>query len=160
MDQLKIKEQYCFYMLAETDMNQAPNSLKIIRRYKKKDVINALIRDVVVTYSRPFSNCKGIHIATHRLDKDKFVPQNLHALHEKITKYRHQIFAHTDLTARKPTLARFPIGSCYRPAMSFKGYSPRDFENDLPRIEEIIHKVQENISRKMRAIWKKLDLIK
>ncbi len=157
--EIRIKEQYNFYMLADTDMNQSLNTLKIIRRYKKRDVINALIRDVVVIYSRPFTNCKGNHIPRHKLDKNKFVPKNLHALHEKIIRYRNQIFAHTDLTARKPTLGRLQIGSSHRYAMSFRGFSPNDFEHDLPRIEEAIRMVKENISSKLRDIEKKLDLI-
>jgi hypothetical protein len=159
VDKVKIIEQYNFYMLADTDMNRALNTLKTIRRYKKKDVINALIRDIIVIYSKPFTNCKGTHIARHRLDKDEFVPISLHALHEKIMKYRNQIFAHTDLTARKPRLGRLQVGSGYRYGIAFRGFSPSDFEKDLPRIEETIRKVKEKISTKLRDIEKKLDLI-
>jgi hypothetical protein len=159
MNEVKIIEQYNFYMLADTDMNQALNTLKLIRRYKKKDVINALIRDVVVTYSRPFTYCKGNYKTKYMLDKDEFVPKKFHALHEKIIRYRHQVFAHTDLTLRKPRLGRLQFGSGNRYAMSCKIISPRDFENYLPKIGETIHQVKENIFTKLRDIEKELDSI-
>lgn len=89
----KLFEQYKFYRLYDHDFDAAIHTLKILKRYRRPDVRNALLRDIIITYARPFSISKGDKIPKHILPA-KFVPSQLRKLHNELFDLRNQLFAH------------------------------------------------------------------
>jgi|GEM_PF-4098680 len=67
-------EKYYFYRLYSIDLDSTKYSLRVLKRYRRKDVRHCLLRDVVVSYVRPFSGNKGQVIPKHKLTK-KVVPR-------------------------------------------------------------------------------------
>jgi len=94
-------EKYYFYRLYSIDLDSTKHSLCVLKRYRREDVRHCLLRDIVVSYARPFSGNKGQDIPKHKLTK-KVVPRNLCQLHDDLIKLRNQLFAHTDYTYRRP----------------------------------------------------------
>ncbi len=88
------------------DFESALYTLKVLRRYKKKDVRYALIRDVIVTYSRPFTESKGFNIAKDFCGA-KFDDKDMKELHDELLSLRKELFAHTDLTYKNPKVTNW-----------------------------------------------------
>ena len=103
-------EQYYFYRLYSIDLDNTKHILRILKRYRRKDVRYCLLRDIVVSYCRPFSGNKGKKISTHTLNK-KVVPKELCILHDELVEIRNQLFAHTDYTYRQPKVANWSTDS-------------------------------------------------
>ena len=145
----EISEQYYFLRLYSIDMNTAREAIKVLRRYRKKDVQYALLRDITVTYARPFSTNKGDTIKKHKL-KMKHVPKNMRELHNELLRVRMQQFAHTDLTYYNPKLARFSTKPKSPVVMAFKGYDYARLLRKLPDIEKLIKAVEYSIHKELR----------
>lgn len=139
--QENILEKYKFLRLYCSDFNDALHTLKVLRRYRKKDVRYALIRDVVVTYCRPFTESKGFGIRKDLLGL-KTVRSEMRGLHNELLTLRKEIFAHTDLTYRNPKVAKWAPG--FYP-MSFKGFDYAALERKLPKIEKMIEHAQKQV---------------
>lgn len=136
-----ILEKYKFLRLYDMDFESALHILKVLRRYKKKDVRYALIRDVIVTYSRPFTESKGFNI-----DKDfcgaKFDDKDMKELHDELLRLRKELFAHTDLTYKNPKVRNWSTDTYKWFPMSFKGFDYKTLEDKLPEIKRLIEHVQ------------------
>ena len=102
------EERYVFLRLCEKDLLGAVSVLRMIRRYKRADVKQALLRDGIVSYARPFSKNRGLLLGDLRLGVP-MVPENSRPLHKELMDYRNQVFAHTDIEAFKPRLHRWPL---------------------------------------------------
>lgn len=136
-----ILEKYKFLRLYDMDFESALWILKVLSRYKKKDVRYALIRDVIVTYSRPFTESKGFNIS-----KDfcgvKFDDPDKKKLHDDLLRLRNELFAHTDLTFRNPKVANWSTDTYKWFPMSVKGFDYKDLESRLPEIKRLVRYVQ------------------
>jgi hypothetical protein len=97
----EIIEKYHSYRLYSIDLDTALHSIRVLKRYRREDVRYCLLRDIVVSYARPFSGNKGETIPKHTLSK-KEVPKHLRPLHGELIDLRNQLFAHTDFTYRRP----------------------------------------------------------
>lgn len=136
-----ILEKYKFLRLYDMDFESALWTLKVLRRYKKKDVRYALIRDVIVTYSRPFTESKGFDIGKDFCSV-KFDSNDMEKLHDDLLRLRKKLFAHTDLTFKNPKVTNWSTDTCKRFPMSFKGFDYKTLEDKLPEIKRLIECVQ------------------
>ena len=140
MDDQKYIEQYLFLRLSQHDIQQAIQTLSILKRYKRKEVRYALLRDFAVTYSRPFSGSYGKVITNHKL-QIKYVPIDQRDVHREIVKTRHQLFAHNELKHRDPKLANWSTPAKPWFPMSLKGFDYNKLDEkyaDLLALAEIV----------------------
>jgi hypothetical protein len=142
-------EEYCFLRLYSIDLDTALNALRVTKRYKKLAVKCALLRDVTVTYGRPFSTNRGIEITKHQLSISH-VPKNLRALHEELMQLRNNQFAHTDLKFHNPKVAKF--GTRNRPVfpMTFKNFDYQKIFERLNDVETLIKSIDTSITSKIQ----------
>lgn len=138
-------EQYCFLRLYAIDLDTALHTIKVMRRYKRNDVQFPLLRDVAVTYARPFSGNHGNEISKHQLSKKDHVPKPLRPLHDEMIRLRMKQFAHTDLKFYSPKVAKFTGKSKPWFPMSFKGYDYGALLGRLHEIEALIVAVEGSI---------------
>lgn len=137
-------EQYYFYRLYSIDLDDAKHILRVLKRYRRKDVRCCLLRDLVVTYCRPFSGNKGNKMTSHVLTT-KVVPRDLRALHNELLSLRNQLFAHTDYTYRRPQVANWSTGSHKWFPMSFRGFDYNRLDAQVPEIHELVIVVEKNL---------------
>jgi hypothetical protein len=148
-------EQYQFIRLWEHDLNLAIYTLKTLKRYKKDDVRNALLRDIIVTYARPFSVNKGKEIKKHKLSL-KFVPKQKRKLHDELIDLRNQLFAHTDLPFKNPKVGKWDFGHYKMFPMSFKGFDYKKVHRKIEEITNLINEVHLNLVTEIKDIEKNL----
>jgi hypothetical protein len=147
----KVFEQYKFYRLYDHDFDAAIHTLKIQKRYRRPDVRNALLRDIIVTYTRPFSISKGDKIHRHILPA-KFVPSQLRKLHNELLDLRNQLFAHTDLIYKNPRVANWSAGQRKWFPMSFRGFDYGSLNKRVANILNLICTVQRELQKKIKKI--------
>ena len=138
-------EQYCFYRLYSIDLDAVRHSLRMLKRYRRPEVRALILRDVIVTYSRPFSDNRGKFIKVHRL-KVNSVPSKLRSLHNDIIDARNRIFVHTDFEYRDPHISRWPSakGSIY--GMAFRSDHVERFGKRLIQIEDLVKAVESTVN--------------
>lgn len=102
----KVEQDYVFLRFASTDIDQARRSLAMISRYRRHDVIDALVRDAVIAYSRPFIKSKG-PFGPNILKCGDVVPRDQRLLHKKAIALRNKVVAHKDLAPLNPALSRW-----------------------------------------------------
>lgn len=127
-------EEYRFYRLYSIDLDGARQSARLLRRYKRSDVRFSILRDVIVTYSRPFSVNRGKFMKTHSL-KQKIVPAAMRPLHRELVGLRNKAFAHTDHSFRDPQLMEIPRRS--GPLRFGMGFANPPYESLSRRAGEI-----------------------
>lgn len=133
------------------DLDTALNSIKVLRRYKRPDVQYALLRDLTITYVRPFSGNTGDTgkertQRNHMLTTKKRVPKHLLPLHKELLRLRREQFAHTDLSYYKPRAVGISFVSSGAYGMTFKGYDYAALLTKLPQIEELIRAVEKSVT--------------
>ncbi|MBM1189342.1 hypothetical protein [Pseudomonas weihenstephanensis] len=134
-------ENYYFHRMYSIDLDTALHTLQTLKRYKRLDVRYALLRDLTVSYARPFSVNKG-KLAKHTLGVKKYVPKEMVPLHEELVRLRMQQFAHTDLNYYNPkasSLGAGPLG------MMFRGFDYAALLAKLPEIEALIWAVEGSV---------------
>lgn len=144
-------EAYKFFRLYSIDLDTAGHTLRILRRYKRDDVRYILIRELAITYARPFSDNKGILIKNHKLT-ERVVPAEFKLLHKELLRLRNEQFAHTDLRFYKPKVARF--GTPEKPwyPMSFKGYDYSSLLRQISDIGRLIRAVEASLLAKLQTL--------
>lgn len=139
------EEEYVFYRFASGDMLQALSTLKDLPKYRKQTTRHALLQQAVLSYCRPFKNCHGRH-GKYKLGAS-FIPEQYIDLHQELTKHRDQVYAHTDLNIRKPSLKRWRAeGGTWFP-IQFKSLSPQFLEKSVPKFRELISIVLKRIQQ-------------
>jgi hypothetical protein len=144
-------ERYCFLRLYSIDLDTALQSIKVIRRYKRADVLYPLLRDIAVTYARPFSGNNGEHIRSHTLSLRNHVPSLSRGLHNELIRLRMQQFAHTDIKFYRPKVAKFQGAKAPWFPMAFKGYDYGALLGQLTQIEELIREVGQSIRSELAS---------
>ena len=122
----------------------AKHILRVLKRYHRKDVRYCLLRDLVVTYCRPFSGNKGDEISKHALTK-KVVPKDLRRLHDELLNLRNQLFAHTDCTYRRPKVVNWSTDSHKWFPMSFRGFDYNKLDGRVSEIHQLVTAVEKNL---------------
>ncbi|MBI4222867.1 MAG: hypothetical protein HY607_09300 [Planctomycetes bacterium] len=125
--------------------------MKMLKRYKRTDVRNALLRDITVTYAKPFFGNKGEKISKHTLTL-KFVPLRQRDLHNELMNLRKQLFAHTDLTYKNPKVANWSSEKRRWFPMSFRGYDYSSLNKRIDEIVNLISSVQDELRKKTKEI--------
>ena len=138
-------ERYCFLRLYAIDLDTALHTIKVLRRYKRPDVQYPLLRDIAVTYARPFSGNKGELISKDLLSSGKHVPKSMRELHKELVRVRKEQFAHTDLKFYRPKVAKFHGATKPWFPMSFRGYDYGTLLNQLRQIESLIRLVESSV---------------
>lgn len=144
-------ERYCFLRLYAIDLDTALHTVKILRRYKCADVQYPLLRDIAVTYARPFSGNDGEHISRHCLSSRKHIPKVMRELHTELLRLRKEQFAHTDLKFYRPKVAKFHGKTNPWFPMSFKGYDYGALLKRLPQIETLIRAVESSVQAEIAS---------
>jgi len=148
-------EKCAFYKLCDGDLITAQNSIDLLKDSKELKASHVFLRDIAVSYARPFAGSKGIEVSEHRL-QIKFVPLKYLTLHKELIILRNQIFAHTDLTYRKLKVANFSSGKHKWFPMAFKGY---DYDNLFAKIGDIsvlIKEIQGGLRKEIFRIESKI----
>ena len=146
----KVLEQYKFYRLCEYDFDAALHTLKILRRYKRSDVKNVLIRDITVAYARPFSTNRG-ELSKQNLSLE-FVPLPMRGLHKELIDLRNQLFAHTDLIFKNPKVTNWSSRQRKWFPMSFRGVDYNNLHKRIDEISGLIYAVQNELLKKTREL--------
>lgn len=146
----KVLEQYKFYRLCDHDFDAAIYTLKILRRYKRPNIRNALLRDIIVAYARPFSTSKG-KLSKHNLPT-KIVPLPMRSLHKELIDLRNQLFAHTDLIFKNPEVANWSSGQRKWFPMSYRGFDYSSLNKQINEMSNLITAVKNELLKKIREI--------
>ena len=144
-------EKYYFYRLYSIDFDSTKHALRVLKRYSCKDVRYCLLRDIVVSYVRPFSINKGKNIPKHTLTK-KVVPKELHPLHDELVDLRNQLFAHTDYEYIRPKAANFSTPTRKWSPMSFRAFDYNKIDSRIAEIEFLVAEVEKNLQDKINKI--------
>ncbi|QSH42410.1 hypothetical protein P0136_02910 [Lentisphaerota bacterium ZTH] len=149
-----LKEQIIKYNLYRMSFEQAIATLRVMKRYKKKDVRNLLFRSFVIAYAAPFSTNKRLKfVAGNHHCSDKFIPKSLKDLHNEIIKLRNELFAHVDLEARNPKLILCEInGERFFPMQFAAIFDYERLDTLYPNLLDLSNKVLSNIDSKMIKI--------
>lgn len=136
-------EKYKFLRLYDMDFEMALHTIKVLKRYKRKDVRYPLLRDMIVAYSRPFTESRGFNIQKDFFGvKFKASEIEMKKLHEELLRLRKELFAHTDLTYRNPKVSNWSTEAYKWFPMSFKGFDYEVLERQLTNIKKLIEHVQ------------------
>lgn len=129
------QEKYVFKHLSLIDMERAWKSLKKMEEVSDDYIKEALFRDAVVSYIKPFSDNRGQHQRKGLRISQKGIPPDLKILHKEIEDIRNRLFAHNDLEYQRP---EFGPGTSF----SVKGYEKVFLDHlvaPLITLSEIIH---------------------
>lgn len=118
----KHDNQLALAHLALIDMERVQISIEYLRNANEKDLKDALFRDAVVSYAKPFLNnrysdgTKGLCISKNH------VPNELKNIHDEILVLRDKLIAHTDMTLQKPRVDKHQdeMGDNY--SLTISGY--------------------------------------
>jgi len=145
------EEQYYFYRLYSIDFDMTQHTLRLLKRYRRQDVRACILRDIVISYSRPFSGNRGENTRNHQLEK-RFVPRELRALHKELLRLRSKQFAHTDRTYYKPKAVNWSRPGRKWFPMSFKSYDYSELDSQVSRIERLVATVERNLQLEINEI--------
>ena len=106
--------EYRRLRLFSIDMDGVRHGLRLLRRYRRNDVRFALLRDVVITYSRPFVATKSPRGGKFTFSL-RYVPRGHRSMHLELVRVRNTLFAHSDLQTHQPQLLEEPPGATERP---------------------------------------------
>lgn len=146
-------EKYKFLRLHSVDMDTALGALKMLKRYRRDDIKVALLRDITVIYSRPFSANRG-KFGKHLLSENKYVPAEYRDLHERLLDLRNKQFAHTDAIFHDPIFMKWKVDKGVAFPMSLKTFDYLGLLRDIKKIETLIKSVEFNINLAAREYEK------
>lgn len=146
-------ENYKFLRLHSVDMDTALGTLKMLKRYRRDDIKVALLRDIAVIYSRPFSGNKS-NTGKHFLSVKKYVPTEYRDLHERLLDLRNKQFAHTDVIFHDPKFMKWKGDKGVAFPMSFKTFDYLSLLRNLKNVGALIKSVESNINSAAREYEK------
>lgn len=141
-------EQCAFYRLCESDFISAYNSIDLMKKYSQQEIQHVFLRDMAVSYARPFSGSNGTENSKYVLKKI-FIPRQYLDMHKEIMIMRNQIFAHTDLTYKKPKISDFGSKNTKWFPMSFRGCSYDKLFAEVDAISALIKDIQDNLRKEI-----------
>jgi len=137
---LELNEPYYFLRLYSVDLSTAVAAFKVLKCYVEPEVQYPVLRDLIVTYVRPFSTNQGRE-GKNVLSVKKHVPKTMRSLHGELVRARMQQFAHTDLTYYSPkVITSLGFG------MSFKGFDYAALLRRLSDIEDLVKAVEASVN--------------
>lgn len=109
------QEKYVFRHLSLIDMERVKKSLEIMNVTTDDYIKEAMFRDAVISYAKPFSGNRGENIKKRLRINQKGIPAELRDAHLELIDIRNKLFAHNDLVYQK---ADFGPGTSF----TVKGY--------------------------------------
>ena len=91
------QEQYVFRHLSLIDMERVQKSIEKMEATNDPYIKEALFRDAVISYIRPFSDNRGENVKRGLKLNQKGIPKQFKSAHKEIEDIRNQLFAHNDL---------------------------------------------------------------
>ena len=116
------KERYVLYHLSLIDMDRVTRSLSLLSEVHDDYLREALFRDAVICYAKPFSSNNALDGKARIRVKASFVPQALTSTHKEIIKLRNQLFAHMDIDKQAPNISIETINGEKYISFSVTGY--------------------------------------
>jgi hypothetical protein len=140
--------------LSSLDLDTALGSLAALSRVSDNDVRVSLLRDIVVTYARPFSGNRGPSNRSHRLSDllPAVVPKQNQALHAKLIRFRDQLFAHTDLEAYKPVPVKWEQHGQATFPMTFWALDYETLNGYVAELTELVESVESAVHDEITRI--------
>ncbi|KYO83967.1 hypothetical protein LT18_00506 [Pseudomonas aeruginosa] len=149
----RLMTQYTYDRLWDVDLDTAAHSVRLIKEAPSDAFRYPLLRDLIVTYCRPFTKSSE----GHRLS-EKLVPPESRELHAAMIRLRNGQYAHTDRKLHQPKFSWLNLGEGSRLAMTFKS---TDHEGLLARLEDVdtlICALQVKLRERMRKAQWKLEM--
>lgn len=139
------QEQFVFRHLSLIDMERVQKSIEILESTEDKYFKEALFRDAVVSYIKPFSDNCGEKVKRGLKLKEKCVPKSLMSFHREIVKIRNQLFAHNDLAKQQP---KFGPGTSF----SINGYETIYYSHLIEPLKKLSMAVHSNLIQEIDAL--------
>jgi hypothetical protein len=149
-------EKYFFLRIYSMDFDETRNSLAILKKRREKDVRYRLLRDIAVSYARPFSPNHGKLIIEHRCPRH-FIPKEFSALHKELIDLRNERFAHSDLKRYNPRISRWKTRSGWGYPMSFRGLNYEKLDQRSLDIEKLVRDVADRLQVEISSYEKLFD---
>jgi hypothetical protein len=146
----KLELDYTCRRLWLIDMDIASNTIDLIRSAPSRGYQEALLRDLVVSICRPFSQSRG-----GRSLSSKFIPASHRDLFTLVKHLRDKQFAHTDVDLHRPRFmwwneAQGVLG------MSFKSSDQHSLLNRLDELSSMVKDVELKLGADLDALYRKL----
>jgi hypothetical protein len=149
-------ERFLFLFMADLDFLAAEEAIAVLNFSRKtidhsplvKGLTESLMRDITISYARPFSENRGIMQKRHRLQMDALVPKEFHELHNELIERRDTIFAHTDLSALPRLISRYVTREGKgQYAVTFKKPKFEDLYEDVPKIMNLLAEIRKEVAK-------------
>lgn len=150
-----IEEAYVFRQLSLIDMKRAQRSLEYVADTTDEHLREALFRDAVVSYAKPFSDNRGIHVKKGLRLKEKGIPAELKATHAEIIRIRNELFAHMDLPRQAPRMDEYKVGGKRATSFTVAGYGKVYTEHLIQPLKQLTKAVHNQLLREMMEIKQK-----
>lgn len=147
-----IEEGYVLRHLACIDMARTLRSLDYLNELKDEYLREALFRDAVVSYVKPFSDNKGVHTKKGLKINEKGVPKELKAAHTEIVGIRNELFAHMDIKRQMPQLDVYEIDGEKHPNFTVTGYEKVYADHLIEPLKQLAKAVQSHLMEEMDTI--------
>lgn len=146
------RERYVLRHLALIDMERVQRSLEYLRSTTDEHLRDALFRDAVVSYAKPFSDNKGVHTKKGMRLSEKVIPKELKAAHKEVIEIRNQLFAHMDLDRQMPRLDIHNINGEKHVSFTVAGYGKVYAEHLIGPLTQLAQAVHRNLIEERREI--------
>ena len=103
-------------------MERALRSLDYLNYETNEHIREALFRDAVTSYAKPFSDNRGPHTRRALKISSKWIPRELRSAHKELVNLRNDLFAHIDLNRQKPIVEAYEMDGEQRIRFGVTGY--------------------------------------
>jgi len=149
-----IEERYVLSHLSLIDMDRVSRSIDFLSTTVDEHLREALFRDAVVSYAKPFSDNRGVFTKRGLRISDKNIPSDLKAAHLAIIRLRDKLFAHMDLDVQTPELNHFEINGEMHHPFTVAGYG-KVFTDDLVEpLRNLAGAVHAHLMRELHSMEK------
>lgn len=125
------QEQYVFRHLSLIDMERAKKSIEKMEASNDQYIKEALFRDAVVSYIKPFSDNRGGNVKRGLKLNQKGIPKDLKSAHKEIEDIRNQLFAYNDLAKQETQFGP-------ETSFSINGYEKVFYENLIEPLKQLV----------------------
>jgi len=150
-----IEERYIFYWLAMVDMDRVLKCISYIESLEDDFLKDAMVRDAVVSYMRPFSGNEGIHQRKGLKVPTSSIPANLKSQHTEIETYRQKLFAHMDISFQSPKLECYEINGKKHYSFTTKGYERTHVQHLVKPLGKLAKIVRSYLMKELNKIEQK-----
>lgn len=149
-------KDYLFLRVYSIDLQTAIQSLSALDRCVDPATRMCIIRDIIVTYWRPFAgNRESERKRTkHRLDEvlPNIIPDRHRKLHLELKRLREKLLAHSDLDAYDPKAVKWDVEGGAAFPMSFTAIYYEDLNARISEVRDLVECVEAAINDEIRSI--------